>query len=159
MLSKKQESRFWSRVDKSGGFDACWPWTGYTRKNNGYGNFGVNGITYYTHRLAYELINGSIPEGLTIDHLCRRRDCVNPAHLEAVTLRTNILRSPTSAAAINARKTHCKYGHLLTGSNLATWNTRGDRVCKKCERIRWLRYEKTSGRQSRRGKGGEFEKE
>ncbi len=153
------EKRFWSKVDKSGGPDACWPWTASLSQGTGYGAASFNGKRAGAHRIAYELSKGPIPEGLTIDHLCRKRDCINPAHLEAVTLRVNILRSPTSAGAVNARKTHCKHGHPLSGSNLATWNTRRERVCKTCEKIRGQRYERKSGRKSLRGQGRKFVKE
>lgn len=50
----------------------------------GYGRFSVNNQTYYVHRFAYELLVGPIPDGLTVDHLCRTRLCANPRHLEPV---------------------------------------------------------------------------
>jgi hypothetical protein len=80
--------------------------------------------------VAYELAIGPIPEGLTIDHLCRNRGCVNPAHLEAVTNRTNLLRGD-GIAALNARKTHCKRGHEFTPENTYVWRE-GTRACRAC---------------------------
>lgn len=91
--------RFWAKVER-GDAAACWPWTGHRDDNgyglgNGYGRFrlgGQNGPRYYAHRLAYELLIGPIPEGLVIDHLCSNRACVNPAHMEPVSIAENVRR-------------------------------------------------------------------
>lgn len=68
---------------------ACWPWPGYVREADGYGSFAG----FLAHRYAWEYYVGPIPEGLTIDHLCGRRDCFNPYHLEPVTRAENSRRS------------------------------------------------------------------
>jgi hypothetical protein len=69
--------------------DTCWLWTG-TIANNGYGHIYREGGPLMTaHRLSYEVHVGPIPDGLTIDHLCRVRHCVNPDHLEPVTVAEN----------------------------------------------------------------------
>lgn len=94
--------RFWSKVDKSG---TCWLWTASIRAT-GYGQFRVGKRTRDAHRVAWELTNGSVPDGLQLDHLCRNRACVRPDHLEPVTQRENILRG-TAPTAVNAVKTHC----------------------------------------------------
>jgi hypothetical protein len=70
----------------------CWTWTG-AKTSTGYGSFGYQGRTWSTHRLAYELLVGPIPDGLTIDHLCRNKPCCNPSHLEPVTIRENQRRA------------------------------------------------------------------
>lgn len=132
------DERFWEKVDK-GGPDECWPWTAATGGSSGaYGvlAFKVNGRTIhqYAHRLAYELEIGPIAEGLEIDHLCRNPICVNPAHLEPVTHRENVLRGEATSAQ-NARKTHCIHGHLLSGANVAITKL-GHRYCRACRQLR-----------------------
>jgi hypothetical protein len=69
----------------------CWEWIG-TCQSNGYGAFAVAGKTLRAHRWAYEHFVGPIPVGLTIDHLCRNRTCVNPEHMEPVTSAENTRR-------------------------------------------------------------------
>jgi len=82
----------------------CLEWQGATTSGRGgYGVIGSMGKVVYVHRAAFELLVGPIPDGLVIDHLCRNRTCWEPAHLEAVTHRINILRG-TGASARNARK-------------------------------------------------------
>lgn len=88
------EVRFWEMVDKSGPTD-CWLWTGYGDRW-GYGRFG-HGLL--AHRVAFELVKGSVPPGLTLDHLCRVRRCVNPTHLEPVTQAENTRRAVKDRAA------------------------------------------------------------
>jgi hypothetical protein len=123
--------------------DGCWQWTGSLHPN-GYGNIGVqfgagraNRRQLLAHRVSYEIHLGPIPAGLTLDHLCRNRACVNPAHLDPVSERENILRS-TGPAAVNAAKTHCKRGHELTGDNLKLNKGKGGRqirCCRECGRL------------------------
>ena len=67
----------------------CWEWKGSTQ----WGGYGSLWPGLKAHRVAYELFVGPIPHGLTIDHLCYKRACVNPAHLEAVTLSENVRRA------------------------------------------------------------------
>lgn len=92
MRSRKPlAERFWAKVNKT---ESCWLWTGSHTKA-GYGNINVGkpGENEYAHRVAYRLLVGPILDGKHIDHLCRVRDCVNPEHLEAVTLTTNNQRA------------------------------------------------------------------
>lgn len=133
----------------------CWLWTGHTI--NGYGQFagergdGGNG-SELAHRFAFKLLVGPIGEGLTLDHLCHgwnahcpggsdcaHRRCVNPAHLEPVTIGENVMRSPLAPASRNRAKTHCTNGHPLTGENLAP-NKNGTRICLQCRQERGRRY-------------------
>lgn len=121
--------RFWSKVDTSGD---CWPWLG-SKNPLGYGKFWLDGSLRKAHRVAYEWCVGPIPDGLHIDHLCRNPSCVNPAHLEAVTHRENVLRG-IGPAAKNAIKTHCKNGHEFTPENTYRWEGKPNkRVCRTCQ--------------------------
>lgn len=105
-------SRF--QVDESTG---CWLWQG-ARTEEGYGRYRHAGEPQRrAHRFAYEVLVGPIPAGLVLDHLCRVRNCVNPAHLEPVTDRENVLRGIGPAARL-AAATECKRGHALSGDNL-----------------------------------------
>jgi hypothetical protein len=110
----------------------CWQWQ--RPLDNGYGRFWVDGQTVLAHRYSYEIHVGSIPDGLHLDHLCRNRGCVNPAHLEPVTLAVNVLRGE-GLSAVNARKTVCKHGHPLTDDNVYV-TPRGSRTCRACQRAR-----------------------
>lgn len=118
--------RFWAKVDKTHP-SGCWVWT--AALCNGYGMFGFNGMR--AHRLAYIELVGEIPAGLVIDHLCRNRACVNPAHMEPVTNRENILRG-VGIVAQCAAKTHCPKGHPYDEAN--TWMSKaGSRHCRTCK--------------------------
>jgi len=137
---KTIEQRFWEKVDKT---SSCWNWTAYKNKD-GYGRFGVKSSSpIAAHRFSYELHKGKIPKGLTIDHLCRNRKCVNPDHLEIVTQRENTLRG-NGVGVINARKTHCKRGHEYTPENTLIRNDNGGRRCRICiqEKIKQARLKK-----------------
>lgn len=94
--SLPDEKRFWSKVDKSAGPDACWPWLA-GQNGEGYGAFYLDGHHLLAHRVAWEYTHGPIPEFLTIDHVkargCTMRKCCNPAHLEPVGLGENVRRA------------------------------------------------------------------
>lgn len=96
-MDRTPEQRFWAFVEKT---ETCWLWTGGT--NEGYGVLWLNGKNVKAHRFAYELLVGPIPDGLVLDHVvargCQWRHCVNPAHLEPVTERVNILRGSSPLA-------------------------------------------------------------
>jgi hypothetical protein len=117
------------------GYDTpCWI---FRKKptNRGYAQFMMpDGSQPGAHRAFYEHYVGPIPVGLTIDHLCRVRRCVNPDHLEPVTRGENVLRGDTITAA-NARKTHCPRGHEYDEANTYVCK-RGMRHCRTCHQLR-----------------------
>lgn len=134
------------------GPDECWPWTRYVMKQTGYGQTTYEGKPWLAHRLSWVLAGGEIPEGMTIDHLCHtqvratcvegptcpHRRCVNPAHLVLKSRARNAMDG-NSPHADNARKTHCKWGHPLSGDNLRMVTKPGRapfRECVTCRRSR-----------------------
>lgn len=126
--------RFWQQVEKTEG---CWLWRGPVN-NHGYGQSRVLGENL-AHRVAFRLTKGDIPESLTLDHLCRVTTCVNPAHLEPVTHRENVLRG-VSVSAIHARQTTCPRGHQYDSRKRS-----GGRFCSICTRAqRRARYVATA---------------
>jgi hypothetical protein len=108
----------------------CIIWQGAVQ-SRGYGSVtNRKGGTMLAHRAVWEATYGAIPDGMTIDHLCRTKLCVNVAHMEVVTAAENTRR-------MLALKTECVKGHPLRGQNLRMVNRadgRTYRVCRECER-------------------------
>lgn len=125
------EIRFWQNVNGQAGPDGCWPWIGKLNAD-GYGLFTGSRRRVRAHRFAYELLVGPIPDGLVLDHLCRNPCCVNPTHLEPVTIRENVLRG-VGPSAKHAVKTHCVNGHPFDSVNTHI-TAQGWRKCRACER-------------------------
>jgi hypothetical protein len=100
----------------------CVEWTGYKLK--GYGRIKRGGEVVYTHRAMYELMEGPVPDGMELDHLCRNHSCANVAHLEPVPHQVNMARGAWGL------KTHCPQDHPLDGRN------NRERYCLTCNRER-----------------------
>lgn len=150
------ETRFWAKVEKT---ETCWLWTGALA--GGYARFWWDDKNRQGHRLAYELLVGPIPDGLDLDHLCHNstdcslvalcphRRCVNPAHLEPVTRRENLLRGKTIIATQLA-KGECPQGHPYEAENL--WvDGRGGRHCRTCHASSVARFRRRRTDMTRRG--------
>lgn len=145
--SRKYE--FWKRVDKSGGPDACWPWTG-APGGGGYGYIKLDGKGFQAHRVAWSYARGPITPGMELDHRCHdpltcaggetcpHRRCCNPKHLLPVTGRENSSNERSSRARVLIAKAQardsCSKGHLYTPGNTRI-DRRGWRVCRECERL------------------------
>lgn len=119
----------------------CWEWQ--RALLDGYGIFYGGDKNYFAHRLCWELVEGPIPVGKVLDHLCLNRKCINPGHLEVTTQRDNLLRSDKTQASINIAKSHCPRGHELVVGNLVAWDLKkGRRSCRTCARERAKRHSK-----------------
>lgn len=128
------EERFWEKVNKDGPRPICNPYLGKcwlwipSASSTGYGNFCNIGA----HRFAYELLIGPISPGMTLDHLCLTKHCVNPWHLEQVTQKVNSKRYFDAII-------YCIHGHELSGGNVYV-DKNGYRVCRSCSRDRTRKY-------------------
>lgn len=133
--------------------DGCWIWTG-KKDRDGYGLFGEGDVipgevTRRAHRISYIYFVGEIADGLVMDHLCRVVACVNPSHLEPVTIGENVRRgiSGTTVTGLrhwNGKKTHCKHGHKFTPDNIYyepnPSSGRPKRKCRACRNARKRAY-------------------
>ena len=138
---------FWAKVDRNGPvpdyaphLGPCWLWVA-AKYPCGYGEFcmGKERGNVGAHIVSYEWAIGPVPEGLELDHLCRVRLCVRPAHLEPVSHRVNSLRG-ASFSAVNAQLSHCGKGHLFSPEN--TYLIQGKwRQCRSCQRESVRQYQ------------------
>lgn len=140
--SRRRPTPLWDRLSRRIVFaSGCWMWSG-SRNRSGYGVLPnrPRGRSQLAHRLVYESLVGDIPEGLCIDHLCRTPACVNPYHMEPVTLGENVRRGVGSrgrrgsSSYVRPAITHCHLGHPFEGENLYVW--RGLRQCRTCQKRR-----------------------
>jgi len=153
----KSYERFIKRISVVA--SGCWNWTGVLDRD-GYARFHKSKNQHRAHRVSYEFHNGAIPQGLTIDHLCKNKGCVNPEHLEAVTKEENasrhnaegykkwwstlsnkdkvkfIEKSSKKASKVAAAKkltaTHCRRGHEWKPETTYIVPSTGHRRCNVC---------------------------
>lgn len=116
--------------------NGSWDWYGgcilWERATNGvgYGLITFRSQRWYTHRLAYSVWKGPIPDGLVLDHLCRNTLCWRPTHLEPVTTLVNLQRGLVFG------RTHCKQGHEFNEANTYFNARTGHRSCRACRAAR-----------------------
>lgn len=146
-LDEYDAERFWEKVHFHGGTEYendplvdlakvegdCWLWLPRQGGNaDSYARFRIYGRSKQAHVLAYQDFNHKVPDGWLVDHLCRRKRCVRPSHLEAVTAAENVIRGKSG----HARSTVCAKGHAMEGDNLIE-SPRGKqgikRTCRACK--------------------------
>jgi len=137
-VKKTVEQRFWEKVGPHDDPNVCWLWLACAQQGRcglRYGGFWDGERQVLAHRFSYKLLVGPIPAGMTIDHVrargCISTLCVNPAHLEVVTQKVNILRGD-SFSAVAAKQTHCAHGHPFNEENTYVWHD--ERHCRICGR-------------------------
>jgi len=146
-LSTKDLIRIFSKIsiDPSISWNGtpCWVWIGALTQGYSLIWFPQTGKYEKVHRVLYAWAIKPVPRRIkgqrtpNIDHLCRNKACVNPAHLELVPPRVNIFRAADAPASINALKTHCPQGHLL--DSVKTVKGQQERCCSICRRAEWQR--------------------
>jgi len=124
--------RFKSKFEVSD--SGCWIWRAALDRH-GYGEFWFDGKLRRAHRVSYELYVGPIPDGMTVDHLCFTPACVNPSHMQIVTMPANSRRQRS------ALKEVCVNGHPYDHTN-TYYRPNGQRDCRACIRERVDRYRK-----------------
>ena len=97
---------------------------------NGYSRLRLGKARIQAHRWAYELLNGSIPEGKVVDHLCSNRACIAPDHLRVITQQENIMAGLHNID----NRSHCNQGHPFEGNIMVRKS--GKRECAECNRAR-----------------------
>lgn len=123
--------RFFQKINKTLN---CWIWVAHIH-SSGYGSMTFKNKAMFAHRASYFLFNGNLIKGLSIDHICRNKLCVNPKHLRQVTKKQNALENSNSPSAINSRKKNCIRGHEFNKENTYVRPDRNGRMCRVCRGI------------------------
>lgn len=126
-------ARIWAKTRRNKE-TGCWEWSGKI-SDRGYGYVQIGRSSRRAHRVAYEVLVGEIPEGLTLDHLCRVRNCINPTHLEPVTAAENSRRSipnPNRGHGSHRQREYCYQGHPWDENNTIL-RPDGARRCRSCQ--------------------------
>lgn len=127
-LSESDILRFVNKIDFPSNWTGCWKWNAF-RNPAGYGMFKFDNKAYLAHRFMYMAFVGELSGELVLDHVCRNVWCVNPMHMQEITGRENIRKSPD----YNLNKTKCWVGHPYTEENTYRYPD-GRRECRKCSR-------------------------
>jgi hypothetical protein len=123
----------------------CIEWPKYRRRRGGYGIRYHNGKNCHAHRVAWEEVNGPIPEGMLVLHRCDNPPCVNTEHLFLGTNDDNMRDMISKRRHWKQKVSHCPQGHPYSGSNLHVTKT-GSRKCKSCLNRRRREYYAVHGR-------------
>jgi len=128
-VTEAELQRFLRKVDKKD--TGCWEWKGF-KNENGYPRMRLRYKYVYAHRFSCLALKDVDPTGFQVHHICENIVCVNPEHLEALTPREHIAKTPRSIGFIAISTDYCSNGHKLTEDNLQIW--KNGRHCKQCKK-------------------------
>jgi hypothetical protein len=164
LLTPDVRERFWGKVDRSTGPDACWPWRGAISGRYGYFRLGSlkDGTRRQVgaHQVACVLRHGSLMPDQEPHHTCRNGRCVNPAHLEPrdrpshdvehttdrIVSGRRLARHPNTVKSwgrFQREKTHCRNGHPYDDDN--TMRSGSERICRTCSKAAGIRHRLKQG--------------
>lgn len=128
MAARSVADRLWEKVDKSTTPNGCWPWYGHKDKL-GYGRMGVGRYrVLLTHRIAFEVSIGPIPEGLCVCHACDNPSCCNPSHLWIGTRQDNNADKMAKGRMPSGEVHHCAKLNAESVRGIASKHEAGARV-------------------------------